>query len=654
MKFSSRSVLFVLSALMTAFFVMRVRQKLSTEIESVDYHSKIVNPNIRLSDSSDNLIWFVQISDLHVSIFQEKERVVELREFCDLTLKVIMPPVVVVTGDLTDAKSENRMGSDQLLEEWKIYSDVLTKCGASKFTTWLDIRGNHDNFNVPGVLSPKNLFRKYSAQGPTHEKSYIHIQKFGNANYTFIGVDACPDQGLKRPLNFVGYLSAEELRYLKSLEEAASRMSNYTVWFGHYPTSCMVNSPGLRSLIGSSSGGLAYLCGHYHTLLNFVPRMHTIQKEHYLELELTDWKDNRMFRLAAIDHGVFSFVDVKHREWPVILVLNPKNSQYRLRLKEPHLTLNSTHVRILAFSANDVTTVKMKIDDGEWMSCEQHPNNKNLFIKEWNAHKFTNGFHMIHVTAIDQLGREKTISQRFSLDDSYTEFDVLPRFVLMLSFSSVLQTLFVFSLTSCVFPLCIVKALVRWNCGPLASLRRGYFRNWVRRLWLLSESGWLFVLVVFYPIYVALGPWAIGEVMDGHYGIIFIWGTYVNGQFVHELSTYGYGFIQLAIFHFPLLVFTSYALDQRKTALEANRQDSIFRSCINLWLCTVPFITILLCQTWMAFLFWSAYGVTAVVMSPVRTWPIFMTLGAWYYSKTFPVSKMRELTYKWKAVEERE
>jgi hypothetical protein len=39
---------------------------------------------------------------------------------------------------------------------------------------------------------------------------------------------------------------------------------------------------------------VAYLCGHLHTLGGLVPQMYTIQNEGFVELELADWKDERM------------------------------------------------------------------------------------------------------------------------------------------------------------------------------------------------------------------------------------------------------------------------------------------------------------------------------------------------------------------------
>lgn len=39
---------------------------------------------------------------------------------------------------------------------------------------------------------------------------------------------------------------------------------------------------------------MVYLCGHYHMFGGVVPNMYTRQQAGFLELELADWKDNRM------------------------------------------------------------------------------------------------------------------------------------------------------------------------------------------------------------------------------------------------------------------------------------------------------------------------------------------------------------------------
>ena len=121
--------------------------------------------------------------------------------------------------------------------------------------------------------------------------------KKGGELYSFIAVDACLEPGPRRPFNFVGVLSRTEMEHVKRLSDDAKRKgSNFTIWFGHYPTSCILapGPGGVRTLIAQYAESLAYVCGHYHTLGGMVPNMYTLQQAGFLELELGDWKDNRL------------------------------------------------------------------------------------------------------------------------------------------------------------------------------------------------------------------------------------------------------------------------------------------------------------------------------------------------------------------------
>ena len=50
-------------------------------------------------------------------------------------------------------------------------------------------------------------------------------------------------------------------------------------------------------------GMLSFSSGHLHNLIGLAPEMYTKQADGYLELELADWKDNRKYRIAALDRG---------------------------------------------------------------------------------------------------------------------------------------------------------------------------------------------------------------------------------------------------------------------------------------------------------------------------------------------------------------
>lgn len=261
----------------------------------------------------------------------------------------------------------------------------------------------------------------------------------------FLGIDACPDPGLRRPFNFIGILDLQEQHNILKLKAETDTKADHIVWYGHYPTSCILSLDkdsqrlNLRQLIGSTHGSQAYLCGHLHSMGGLVPNMYTKHKKGYLELELGDWKDNRMYRLAAIDHGHFSFVDQKHNHWPVVLVTNPKHARYTIPGREPlHLIPDSTHIRILAFSDVKIETVKISFDKQSWMDC-RHTEGA-LYVCKWLPHLFGSGIHYVHVVVTDEHEKEAVVEHPFTLDGSLISFDITPRILLMLDAGTVVST----------------------------------------------------------------------------------------------------------------------------------------------------------------------------------------------------------------------
>ena len=133
---------------------------------------------------------------------------------------------------------------------------------------------------------------------------------------------------------------------LKSLQLLVSTVAhdNHTVWFSHYPSATITaDHQQLRAIMSSS---MAHVCGHLHTIANFVPRMYGRHPSGHLELELGDFKDNRKFRLLAFDHDLFSFMDTTLRQWPLVLVTSPKDAHFSLAHREPLGRMRrSSHVR---------------------------------------------------------------------------------------------------------------------------------------------------------------------------------------------------------------------------------------------------------------------------------------------------------------------
>ncbi|GFT54032.1 transmembrane protein 62 [Trichonephila clavipes] len=424
----SKITLFVLATLAVISTLVAKLQNIVYISNDVEYDDikKEFQDDLYPDGRLQHLMWFLQISDLHLSLFKDQSRGSDLKKFCSDTVSVIQPSVVLATGDLVDARTADLLGSRQYVEEWRMYQEILYDTGVAANTTWLDIRGNHDNFNVLSLDDKNDLFRKYSVQGSKHRRSYSYTLQHDTETYNFVGIDACMDPGPKRPFNFLGVLKKDEYSHIQELTKDSK--GNMTIWFGHYPTSTIVAPhPGVRELMRGTG---PYLCGHLHTLGGIVPEMYTLQSTGALELELADWKENRKYRICAVDHGIFSFVDNYLEDWPLILVTNPKDALMLMPAIEPlYRILKSTHIRVLIFSPHPIELAKVKIDDGAWSALKlaEPP----LYVSPWEPLKYMEGLHEMTIYAKDMKGNEKTISHQFSLDGSRPTFPLGARLALM-------------------------------------------------------------------------------------------------------------------------------------------------------------------------------------------------------------------------------
>lgn len=303
-----------------------------------------------------------------------------------------------------------------------------------------------DNFNIKSINSQENYYRNFSVQGVLHARSYLNIQEHNGVSVAFLGIDACPEPGLKRPFNFIGMLDVHEQQFVQKLKSEAETKADHIVWFAHYPTSCILclekdlPKMNLRQHIGSTQKSQVFLCGHLHSMGGFVPKMYTKQRKGYLELELGDWKDNRMYRIAAIDHGMFSFVDLKHNSWPAILVTNPKHAKYVMPGREPlDLMPESSFIRILVFSDVHIDSVKISFDQTSWEEC-RHVEGP-LYVYQWLPSHFDKGVHILHINAVDEVGKEAYVEHPFSLDGTIVNFALLARVLLMLDAGTVVSFL---------------------------------------------------------------------------------------------------------------------------------------------------------------------------------------------------------------------
>ena len=576
-------------------------------------HALVVEADIEVDPMYHKLNWFIHITDIHISDWEDTSRESELRTFVTDVLAVIQPEFVMCGGDLTDAKAKNPVVSEgQRKTEWETYKNITD----SRWNRlpWLDIRGNHDTLNVLSRSSQSNFFSNYSVMGREGRlKSYSTKLASRGQKFNVIAVDATLEVGMNYPFNFVGHLNQKDQEDLNKIVKDMEK-EEIAIFFGHYPTSVIEESDYVRDL---TSHGLVYLSGHLHDLALFkMFNMYTLHNNEHLELELVDWKNNRRFRLLAVDDGKLSFVDVKFGDWPIVLVTYPKNTKYMME-KEDYGNYHRNSIRVLVFNNTRLERVLIALDDGEPFEASRQGGGP-LYLLPWDPSHYSAGEHDITVTVISEGGQEKTVRQQFTLDFSEAHLlnNGLPNFVLRSSFSLLFKSLYFLTLFLYVVLSVSLKTVyhLAWT-GQLSPRQRQLFLKFCqfsvfRKLVLVTSCNTIFFCLLAYVVYMAVGPWVVGSLVEGKTGAVFAWGALVDHQLVEVQVPFAYYWLHCGIVHPVMVLVIGQLLDYR------NGLTGCFgHIVVSSLLLLMTAFSVLTSVT-----FWMEYGVLGFILGPLKTW----------------------------------
>lgn len=280
----------------------------------------------------DSFFTVLQISDIHLD-YQNVDALDNFKTIVFDAIPFVAPDVVIVTGDITNAKRRRGLGhfSEQRVDEWSQYSEIVQRARVEGIipaeTAWIDLPGNHDMFGVPSRLAGTNRYYGQHCQLYHSLANVSCLQprfswfSFHNGSYAVMRVDAVPEPSLHRPLNFFGDLSRLRGDQREDLELGALNQGiepAFVFVAAHYPSSFINTELDLHSTLGKAAKNrpLVYLSGHLHTLMGLCPRLYSVvPRKRLLDLELADLRYERRFRviIASSTMGALGFRDFSLR-----------------------------------------------------------------------------------------------------------------------------------------------------------------------------------------------------------------------------------------------------------------------------------------------------------------------------------------------------
>jgi hypothetical protein len=86
----------------------------------------------------------------------------------------------------------------------------------------------------------------------------------------------------------------------------------------------------------------------------------------------------------------------------------------------------------------------------------------------------------------------------------------------------------------------------------------------LRKFWVFTGIKKLFYPILAYTLYLCVGPWLAGYLIDDRIGVVFAWGTFFqDGIFLKGTTTYLYCGIHIILFNGPLICILAHTADVR-------------------------------------------------------------------------------------------
>lgn len=266
-------------------------------------------------------------------------------------------------------------------------------------------------------------------------------------------------------------------------------------------------------------------------------------------------------------------------------------------------------------------------------NAEKLSDDTSLYTIKWNPENYRNGVHRIKVVVQDILENQDVTFHEFAVDKSIKSFGYISTWLLQsdqivfvrnVYYACTLLAISIFMFFR--FTRCHHTVVNRISWGFVRSIILAYFKRFA----LLCSVDVIYWYFIISTLYVAIGPWFYGEILDNQFGLCFAWGIFVNRTFLKEDVQYMFGIFHLLWFQLPLVFDLSYQIEASYSNIhnqnpdQNNIRSGIFRRILSHSWKHISFICLVVNTMLILIENYHSYSIVSVAFGPLKTWNLII------------------------------
>jgi len=357
-----------------------------------------------------NVLWFMQISDTHITTFFNEEYDERLEWVLSEGVETVDPWFICNTGDLTDGTDGVVYGTGPHLDEWSEYRDIVISSNLGP-EFYFDMPGNHDAY---GDLNT-TFYQQFGISGQAFNTTQPHwLLRFGHGSYHFVTLATPANDGRQWWSDNKTFTQEEQDEVEAHLSMVG--ITNFAMMFGHHDVEEVDNTNYMIAKM-HRYGAKHYAHGHAHDL-----RMHVNDETGIIRYRIDSLGQRGQNNVAiyAIDNNTVSMTTFNPFDpWPVFVMTAPGPSQFISDQDEtidvPYIppvpkSCEAAPVRILAFDTTEISIVRARIDGGEWFQLVGHETIPHQWRGSFDATGLDEGTHYMNVEVTGTATHSKTFN----------------------------------------------------------------------------------------------------------------------------------------------------------------------------------------------------------------------------------------------------